>query len=443
MKKEYLKRDELLLVSLMLFSLFFGAGNLIFPPYLGQEAGSNTYLALLGFFITAVGFPILGVIVVSKFGGLYNLGKKINKKFAIIFTTLIYLSIGPLLGIPRAGSLPYEMTVAPLLHQDFEFHRLALFIYTVIFFGVAYWLCLTPSKLVDRMGKILTPSLLFLIGIVFVGSFFKPLGARGVPSFEYNENPVTTGFLNGYLTMDTIAGLNFGLVIYNVIKSNGIKNDKYIIKNTMKAGKNAGGLLIIVYSILAIMGSRTKSLFGTTENGAQTLANIMFHIFGNTGLVLLAIIFTLACITTSVGLLTSCSQYFSKLFPKISYKVFIKIFTISSLILANMGLNKILLVSEPILNIIYPVALVLIILGILDGYINGEKIYYRNIVLFTGITSLLSTLVDLDLLKNNFLTMLVKNLPFYEVGLSWITPAVLAFILSYIIKKKNKIVWEN
>ena len=158
-----LSKKDLVLVSLMLFSLFFGAGNLIFPPFLGQSAGNATWITILGFFITAVGFPVLGVIAVAKSSGIHKLASRVHPLFATVFTVLIYLSIGPGLGIPRAGSLPFEMAVRPFLPEGFISHEVALFIYTFLFFAVAYWLCLTPSKLVDRMGKVLTPALLILI----------------------------------------------------------------------------------------------------------------------------------------------------------------------------------------------------------------------------------------------------------------------------------------
>ena len=170
-----LSKKDFVLVSLMLFSLFFGAGNLIFPPFLGQSAGNQMWVAMLGFFITAVGFPILGVVAVAKSKGLYNLANQVNPVFASIFTVLIYLSIGPGLGIPRAGSLPFEMAVAPYLPAEFSV-TLARFLFTAVFFASSYWLALSPTKLVDRMGKVLTPILLMLITVIFVGSVVKPLG---------------------------------------------------------------------------------------------------------------------------------------------------------------------------------------------------------------------------------------------------------------------------
>ena len=435
-----LSRKDLLLVSLMLFSLFFGAGNLIFPPFLGQAAGSATWVTILGFFVTAVGFPALGVIAVAKSGGLHALASRVNPVFATFFTVLIYISIGPGLGIPRAGSLPFEMAVAPFLPEGLISNNLALFIYTFVFFAVAYWLSLSPAKLVDRMGKVLTPSLLVLIGLIFVASIFKPLGAYGEVTGVYKESPFISGFLDGYMTMDTIAALNFGIVIALVIKSKGVKEEKFVVKTSVKAGIIAGGLLIVIYSMLAHLGATSGGRFGLTENGAQTLSNIITYIFGKPGAILLAVIFTLACLTTCVGLITSCSQYFQTLTKKINYLSWVRILTLTSMVLANMGLNKILAVSVPVLNAIYPMAIMLIVLAMLDKYIKGNSVVYTTTIAFTTIVSVIHALSGTGI-NIEFLNRIFENLPFYSEGLGWILPALFGLGLGLVLKsffEKNK-----
>lgn len=438
-----LSKKDLLLVSLMLFSLFFGAGNLIFPPFLGQQAGESTWIAMLGFFITAVGFPVLGVIAVAKSGGLQSLAKRVNPTFAIIFTVLIYLSIGPCLGIPRAGSLPFEMAVAPFLPKGLISNTLALFIYTLIFFSVAYWLCLTPSKLVNRMGKVLTPTLLILISSIFIASLINPFGEYGKATGEYITSPFVKGFLDGYLTMDTIAALNFGIVISLAIKAKGVKEEKQVVSSSIKAGLIAGTLLIVIYSILSHLGAASGGRFGETANGAQTLANIMLYIFGKPGVVLLAFTFTLACLTTSVGLITSCSQYFETLMPKVGYKTFVRVLTLSSMVLANMGLTKILAVSVPVLNAIYPIAIVLILLAILDKFLNSSSIVYSFTIVFTGVISVIYALSDTGI-SLSFINDLVHKLPLYSQGLGWVIPSIVGFILGLFLKFiKEKSLEEN
>ncbi|MBU3108974.1 branched-chain amino acid transport system II carrier protein [Clostridium gasigenes] len=427
-----LSKKDLVFISLMLFSLFFGAGNLIFPPFLGQTAGDQSWIAMLGFFITAVGFPVLGVIAVAKSGGLNNLAKRVNPIFAAIFTVLIYLSIGPCLGIPRAGSLPFEMAVSPYLPQGVS-KTLALFLFTLVFFLVAYWLSLSPAKLVDRMGKVLTPILLILISLVFIAGVFKPLGGYGQPTGEYMTSPFVKGFLEGYLTMDTIAALNFGIVIAWAIKSKGVKDEKVMVSASIKVGVISGILLVIIYSMLAHLGATSGGRFGATENGAQTLTNVITYIFGKPGALLLAVIFTLACLTTCVGLITSCSQYFLTLTNKISYKNWVRILSISSMTLANMGLTKILAISVPVLNAIYPISIMLIVLAMLDNFLKGDSTVYSLTILFTGVVSIVDALRQVGI-KLGFVMDLCSKLPLYSQGLGWIVPAVVGLILGVIIK---------
>lgn len=430
MKK--LSRKDLLFVGLMLFSLFFGAGNLIFPPFMGEAAGDKIWIVLLGFFVTAVGFPILGVIAVAKSNGLTNLAKRVNPIFATIFTILIYLSIGPGLGIPRAGSLPFEMAVAPYLPEQISL-KLSLFIYTLIFFAIAYWLSLSPNKLVDRMGKVLTPTLLLLILVMVIGSFVKPLGGYGVATKGYEISSFFKGFLDGYLTMDTIAALNFGIVISLAIRSKGIEDDKKVVSLSIKAGIIAGILLAVIYAMLAHLGATSGGRFGLAENGAQTLTNITNYIFGKPGAILLALIFTLACLTTCVGLITSCSQYFSTLTKKLSYENWVRILTVFSLIIANMGLTKILSISVPILNAIYPVAIMLIVLAIFDFIFKENKYVYGLTIFFTGVVSLIDAISQVTFSKEG-LVKLISYLPLYKQGLAWIVPAVFGIILGMLIK---------
>ena len=426
-----LSKKDLVLVSLMLFSLFFGAGNLIFPPFLGQAAGSATWIAMAGFFITAVGFPVLGVIAVAKSGGLYLLAKRVHPVFAAVFTVLIYLSIGPGLGIPRAGSLPFEMAVAPYLPEGVSV-KLSLFLFTLVFFAIAYWLSLSPAKLVDRMGKVLTPTLLLLILVIFIASIFRPLGGYGEATGEYMTSPFVKGFLEGYLTMDTIAALNFGIVIALAIKSRGVTDDKLVVSNSIKAGVIAGSLLIAIYAVLGHLGATSGGKFGATENGAQTLTNVITYIFGKPGAVLLAVIFTLACLTTCVGLITSCSQYFATLTSKVSYKGFVRILAVLSMGIANMGLTQILSISVPVLNAIYPIAIMLIVLGMMNKLFNGNTIAYRLTILFTGVVSIVDALGQVGI-RVGVVTRLFEKLPLYPQGLGWVVPAMLGLILGLIL----------
>ena len=424
-----LSKKDLTFIGLMLFSLFFGAGNLIFPPFLGQSAGQNMWIALGGFLITAVGFPILGVIAVAKTGGLENLSGRVHPSFAKIFTVLIYLSIGPCLGIPRAGSLPFEMVVSPYIPADVS-ETIARFIFTLVFFLVAYWLSLSPTKLVDRMGKILTPTLLTLILIVVIGSIVKPIGEYGQASGAYVNSPFVTGFLEGYLTMDTIAALNFGIVIAFAIKSKGISEEKNVMSATIKAGFIAGALLVIIYAVLTHLGAASGGRFGETLNGANTLTNVVTYLFGEPGAILLALLFTLACLTTSVGLITSCSQYFASLTGKVTYKKFVGILAFLSMVLANMGLTQILKISIPVLNMIYPIAIMLIVIAMLDRFFVKNFLVYPLTITFTALISITHGLEGFGF---KFGQSIFGFIPLYNDGLGWVLPALIAMIISYVI----------
>lgn len=428
---EQLSKRDFRLIGFMLFSLFFGAGNLIFPPFLGQSAGENAWVSMVGFFITAVGFPVMGVVAVAKSGGLYPLASRVHSKFAAVFTVLIYLSIGPCLGIPRAGSLPFEMAVAPYISGGEGVLVGARLIYTLVFFLVAFWLCLTPSKLVDRIGKYLTPTLLSLIGLVFIASLFKPLGAYGEATGEYVSSPFVKGFLEGYLTMDTIAALNFGIVISLAIQTKGVKSEKAVINHSIKAGLMAGALLVAVYAMLCHLGAMSGGRYGMTENGAQTLNHVMTYLFGAPGAILLAVIFTVACLTTCVGLITSCSEYFASLTDKVSYKAWVSILSASSMFLANMGLNKILAISVPVLNAIYPIAIVLIALAMLEKFVKQSQAVYGCAILVTGVISVVDALSQAGL-EITFLVKLFSKLPLYSQGLGWIVPAIIGAGVGYV-----------
>lgn len=429
-----LSKKQLFLVSFMLFSLFFGAGNLIFPPFLGQNAGTNTPIAFTFFLITAVLLPVMGVIVVAKFNDLETLASKVNPTFALIFTFLIYLSIGPGLGIPRAASVPFELAIAPYLPQGTNL-KLFMLLYSAIFFIIATWLALTPNKLVERIGKFLTPSLLCLISLLFISFIIKgDFHVSGPVAGNYANNPAITGFIEGYNTMDAIAALNFGLVISLTIKSFGINDKKDIMHNILKCGLFAGAILSFVYFMLSFMGMNTSALYPIQDNGAWTLRCIVKDTFGEVGAILLASIFTLACLTTCVGLITSISQYFSRRFPKLKYNTLVIVIALFSFIICNQGLNMILSISVPVLNMIYPIAIILIIMGLCDKFYTKNKIIYP---LTVGLVGLVSVIYSLDTMKINlgFVTELFELLPFYSLGLGWVIIAIISIIISILLDK--------
>lgn len=425
-----LSHKELVFISFMLFSMFFGAGNLIFPAFLGRSAGIEMWLALGGFIVTAVGLPILGVIAVGKAGSLHVLSTRVHPWFALLFPFLIYVSIGPGLAIPRAGTIAYEMGMNPFLPDSLANHSLMLLLYTIVFFAIVLWLSLSPSKLVDRFGKILTPLLLALIGIIFIKGIVTPIGTFTAPTDVYAGNSFFQGFIDGYLTMDALAALVYGIVVANTIRSKGLGDTSLIAKYTMLAGLGAGILLAIIYGILGYLGASSASI-GVAENGAQTLTIVMSVLFGEIGTVLLGVLFTLACLCVSIGLIISCSQYFSNTFPILAYKGWAVVLSVISLTVANLGLNQILAVSVPILGAIYPLAVVLIVLGLLNRYVNHS--IYLSTVIFTGVFSLIETINHTFL--GDVLDSVLGYFPLYQEGVGWVLPAIIGVIVGAIVHK--------
>lgn len=429
------KRD-LLVVSVMLFALFFGAGNLIFPPFLGQNAGTHTLAAMAGFLATAVILPVLGVVVVARFDGLEKLGQQVGKRFALVFTLLIYLSIGPGLGIPRAASVPFEMAVAPYLPQGANL-SLWMAVYSLVFFLVALWLCLSPGKLVNRIGRGLTPAMLTLLTLLFVCFLFRGETQVAQPRDSYAAAPLLKGFTEGYNTMDTIAALNFGLVISTTLASFGLREKRDRMRYTVLAGLLAGTILALVYAMLSYMGMCSSGVYALQDNGAWTLRCIVYQVFGGTGAVLLAAIFTLACLTTCVGLINSISQYFSTLFAGISYRTWVFVITFFSLLVCNLGLNMILSISVPVLNAIYPVSIVLILLGLSHDLWKQKPFVYPMTVLGTAAVSVLYALGDAGVPLGS-LGQLLHRLPLYKMGFGWLGVALGMLALSLLVGALRK-----
>lgn len=428
-----LEKDKVLFVGFMLFSMFFGAGNLIFPPFLGQNAGNQTLPSVIGFLITAVLLPVLAVIVVVKTGSLDNLTKRVGKKFAVVFTTLLYLAIGPGLAIPRAASVPFEMSIAPYMAEGTNI-TVFMIAYSVIFFMIAAWLSLNPNKLVDRLGTILTPLLIIMIVVVFGAFVFMGDKAVAVAQPAYAEAPFFKGFSEGYLTMDAIAGLVFASVVAKSFENLGIYRKKDSLKYSSIAGILAGVILAIIYIMLTYMGMQSSGVYELGANGAVALRQIVYQIFGEFGAIILAAIFALACLTTCVGLITSVSEYFAKL-TRATYKSMVWIITAFSLVVCNYGLTTILNISVPILNAIYPSVSVIIIMGLLDDKIKNPFIYPVTI----GATAVISVIYALEgIVPLGAISTVCSKLPLYAQGFGWLSITVVAFIISIILGKVKK-----
>ncbi len=419
--------NHFITISVMLFGMFFGAGNLIFPPLLGKEAGAAVWFAWAGFVTTAIILPVLGVASIAKSGGIQKLAGRVDKRFAYVFTIATYLAIGPGLAIPRAGSTPFELIVTPYLSADTStlLPRLA---YTALFFALAYWLCLNPSKLMSRMGRITTPSLMILIGLMFIFIMRMDTSSLSEVTGRYQDTPFIGGFLAGYDTMDTLAALVFGLVVANTLQRFQMSPSQ-MQKTTIGAGIIAGLFLGIIYWILTSIGHATSAQFPDTINGAEILLNSTVMAIGQPGAILLTLIFSLACLNTCVGLLTSLSEYFTLLFPKLSYRKFLGIFVIWSFITANFGLNTILKLSVPVLVFIYPAAIVLIIMELSRQWFNYSRKTYQFIIYTVSVISGITALESAGIILPGITLNLRAYLPLYAQQLGWLLPFLILLVI--------------
>ena len=356
--------STLLPVSLMLFSMFFGAGNLIFPPLLGAQAGINFTPAVIGFLLGGVLLPVLTVIAIAVSGkDVRSVASRGGNVFAIAFSVAVYLSIGAFFGIPRTGAVSFSTAIAPVTGND---SLAASFVFNLVFFGVAFALALRPSGLTDRLGKILTPALLLLLALLILLVVLSLDNVNEPPVEKYATSPLTVGLMEGYLTMDSIAALAFGIVVISALGGKSVTDNPIILRSTAMAALIAGAILAIVYFGLALMGKRITG-GRDFEDGAQLLAAVSKDTLGGTGQLVFGGIVLLACLTTAVGLLAASSEFFHSLLPGISYRNWLIIFTLVSLTIASLGLDAVFTVAVPIIVFLYPIAITVVALTLIDA----------------------------------------------------------------------------
>lgn len=432
--KKTLTFSQLLSVGLLLFAIFFGAGNVIFPPVLGQSAGTNMWIAVLGFIVADVGLSLLAIISVALIGQNFDdLTNKVNVKFSKIFTIVIYFAIGPLCAIPRTGIVSYETSLTSILSNDFQHQWLLRLAFTFIFFLITYIFALNPSKLLDSIGKFMTPVLLFLIGLIVVKAIITPIGNISEPIGNYITKPFFQGFLNGYLTLDALAGLILSGLVISSIKQMGISDSRSIAKNTIKSGILASILLVIVYFALGYIGASSSSL-GLTNNGAALLSLISHNLLGEYGILVLGLVVTFACLTTSIGITSSFANYFSSLSKKFSYKRIVLIVCTFSFIMSNLNLNTLLAINEPFLTLIYPIAIVLILVSLVNKLINFDSTTYIFGMIFAFIINLINILENFNFTFEPIMN-LVHKIPLYDLGIGWLIPSIVGCLIGYSLSK--------
>lgn len=435
--------------GLMLFALFFGAGNLIFPAGMGQQAGEQIFSAMTGFLMTGVGLPLLGVIAIAYSGShdIQQLASRVTPWYGIWFAVMLYLAIGPFFATPRTATVSFEIGVLPFLGEiDDSTKKMALFGFCVFFFGLSYWLSISPGKLVDRIGKILTPALLLVIIILTGYAAISPMGELQAPTEAYMQGALTKGLIEGYGTMDALASLVFVIIVIEAIRAMGVTEKKEILSLTTRAGLVAAGCLAVVYVLIGYMGATSVAGIGMQESGAAVLSKSADVYFGAFGKSLLAVIVFLACLSTAVGLITACGEYFNRLVPTLSYHKWVIVFTLVSFGFANFGLSNIIKLSVPALMLLYPLTVAIIALAFLNNVFNGKRIVYVLTILATSFFAIIDgwktahSMMEGD--KSAFIMQLDAKLsailPLYSAGLGWVLPAVVALVIGIIISKMQK-----
>jgi LIVCS family branched-chain amino acid:cation transporter len=420
----------------MLFALLFGAGNLIFPAAMGQNAGVNVWYAVLGFCVTGVGLPLISIAALGYSGclDLEEAAGRVHPWYGVFYSVVSYLAIGPCFAAPRTGTVSFEIAVKPFLGSFSP--DIALPIFLLIFFLLTYWLAATPSKLVDRVGKILTPALLAVILLLIVQSFITPLGTPQAPTKNY-ATPVTAvmqGILDGYNTLDAIASFIFATLVISFVKEGGVTHPKAIMKQVLLSGSIAVALLAFIYIFIAKIGADSVTPLGILETGAPVLAGSAKILFGNLGAAILAVIVLLACLSTSVGLVTCCAAYFMRLLGHFSYKTYAVIFCVISYLVGLFGLKTIIVSTIPVLMFIYPLLVALICLIFLDKFFGGRQCVYAWTIAFTFVMATINLLETAGVNLGSFETMLQTYVPLHTFGMGWIPFAAAGFVIGLIWK---------
>ncbi len=434
-------RTRFIPIGLMLFALFFGAGNLIFPASMGQAAGTDVWWALLGFCITGVGLPLLTVMAVGYSGlpGVREIGNRVHPWFGVFYSTVCILAIGPCFAVPRTGTVSWEIAIVPFLEPSQL--EVGMPIFLAVFLGVAGWLAASPSKLVDRVGKILTPLLVLTLVVFIIKSFITPMGEPQTPAAPYATPvmAVVQGILDGYNTLDAIAALIFASLTIGVVRDAGFTKQSDIAREVFKAALIAAPMLGVIYIFIAKIGAESVSAIGIQETGAPILALSAKLLFGNGGAMLLAAMVILACLTTAIGLISCTAAHFMNLSGgRIKYGVWVVIFTVISYFIGLFGLKTIIVSTIPVLMFLYPLCVALVILSFLHNMIGGRRCVWVWTIGLTFVMALYNGLQTAKIAMGGLEAILAQWVPLHTYGLGWIPFAVVGFVIGMIHKSLTK-----
>lgn len=426
-------------IGLMLFSFFFGAGNLIFPPVLGQMAGDNIGWGMLGFCLSGVGFPLLGVLAMAmkQSDNPDSIAMPMHPLYARAVTIFCALAIGPLFAIPRAAAVSFDTGIHSLLPASCE--AIGLPVYTVFFFVLTYFFSINPSKIIGHIGKFLSPMLLICLAVLVVCVFVNPTGSLKMPNPDFATSPFFRGFQEGYNTMDLLAAILFGSITIKAIEAQGITDKKVLTKLCSYAGLIAAFFLAIIYAALAYTGALSINVFGVIPNGATLLSKICTYYMGFGGQVVLALIIFFACLTTSIGLTTAISGYFAELSNnRMQYERLVFFVSAFSLVVANFGLENIIKFSIPVICMLYPIIIALVILNIGRAIIHDDQLTFRICLILTTIFAVFDGLRVANIRFMALDNFLAQNLPLFDIGFGWVVPCFGGIAVGLLLKAVRK-----
>ena len=433
---KFLKKNPYVSIGLMLFALFFGAGNLIFPPFLGVISGTKWFVSFMAFLFADGGLALLGVIAATGTqGDMMAFFGRAGKKLGIVIASITILCIGPFVAIPRTAATTYEIGIVP----NFG-HSLSPIVFAIIFFVIVLVLTIKPSKVVDIIGAFLTPVLLICLAVLIIKGIVSPLGAPLDRTLV--DNVFISGINDGYQTLDGMAGAVFAGIVIASVKQKGYTEKKVLVKATILAGIVAVVGLALVYGGLSYLGATVSPQFDNTVERTTLVISITQAILGGPGKVILGLVVGLACLTTAIGLTSSCGNYFSDLTEgKLKYEVIVVVVCVFSAIISNFGVDKIIQIAAPLLYMMYPAVVTLILLGLIHTKIQNRNVYVLAswVALILGVAHELSTVplfAKVGVLAG--ITDALNKLPGHSVGFYWIIPVVIAAIIGKFIGAKKE-----
>lgn len=419
------KNRDILIIGFALFSIFFGAGNLIFPPYIGLTSGSQWIISFLGFIISDVGIIFLSIVAISKAGSFQGVVGRAGKRFGITLEILMMLCLGPILVVPRTAATTFEMSIAPI------FSGVNPYIFSIIFFLVVFALTIKPNKVMDIIGKVLTPLLLIALAILIIKGIVSPIGELA----KVNSGELfMTGITQGYQTMDALGTGGIVALVMASLASKGYKDKKENRILTIKSALIACIGLAIVYGGLTYLGATASTLYDSNISQTTLLMNITNKILGSTGTIMLAVVIGLACLTTAVGLTSVTAKYFEDVSnKKLKYKYVVIAICVFSAFSSNLGVDKIIEIAVPILSLIYPVSILLVLMKIFDKLFPSDAVV-KGATYATLLISLLTVIDSLGIKID-----LVHKLPFANLGFNWVVPAIIGGLIAAIICRKKEV----